>query len=103
MKQAIFPDDFEKRRHHLSDMLGSDVWQYVLLDRSGKQVVSVVGAPPYKMFSSDLEVNLIHGDGVTTFEMWDQKNEPEPQNWLTVDEINKHLRFKGFMSERVET
>lgn len=33
----------------------------------------------------------LYGDGVSTFEMWDYR-EDEPQGYLSVDEINQHLQ-----------
>jgi len=33
----------------------------------------------------------IHGDGVTTFEMWDTKNMHDPAGHMTTEDINEWL------------
>jgi hypothetical protein len=50
----------------------------------GKTIISVIGGG----FGH-------YGDGVTTFEMYDFREE-DPQGYLTVDEINEHLKQNPF-------
>jgi len=71
-----FPDDFRKRPHPLSE-IGGYHWTY---PKASATVISVVGGG-----------TGMHGDGVTTFEMWD-KREDEPRPYQTAEEINNHLK-----------
>jgi hypothetical protein len=34
----------------------------------------------------------LYGDGITTFEMWDTKNMPDPDGYLTAEDINQWLQ-----------
>lgn len=92
MPIAVFPDDFEKRDHPIAQDMNFSAWHWRLLDAAGECLVSVVGGDAYQ--SRGNAFNLLHGDGVETFEMWDMVNEHEPQPWLTKEEINTHLAEK---------
>lgn len=85
---AVFPDSFQQRRHQLAAVMGVAGSQWQLLDAAGKCRVSVVGGPTANL--------KLYGDGISTFEMWDM-NEPDPQGWMTKDEINSYLVEKGIV------
>lgn len=85
---AEFPRSFTHGPHNLID--GVQHWQ--LLDAAGEQLVSVVGGNSGgDNFSPTL---ALHGDGVTTFEVW-FRDEEEPRDWLTAVDINNLLAEKG--------
>lgn len=90
---AVFPDDFYKRRHALCDELDGlgENWQWLLRDALGEAILSVVGGT----------FKGLHGDGVNTFEMWDFST-PEPQNFLTAEEINAYLQEHELGSHQEE-
>lgn len=98
-----FPSDFIKRDN--SDTpevraLEAQMWKavfyagvesyyghhWILKDEdTGKTLISVIGG------------GLGHyGDGETTFEMWDYR-EDDPQGHLTAEEINEHLATNPFL------
>jgi len=68
-----FPDDFTIKPHILP---GTTHW---LITKPNGIEISVVGGGIGP-----------HGDGVTTFEMWDFDDE-EPKGYLTIEDINRHL------------
>jgi hypothetical protein len=70
----VFPKDFIKNHHHIP---GAIQWS---LKKNSDVLISIVGG-----------AKGLYGDGITTFEMWDYR-EPEPQGWLTKNNINKHLK-----------
>ena len=85
-----FPDDFKERPHpHLP---GVTHW-YLLTPDNQVQLVSVVGG--VSKFALDggepVEHQLVYGDGVETFEMWDHTCHTEPIGYRTKEQINKHL------------
>lgn len=84
MATAVFPDDFQKKPHPISPALGRAAWQWALYDQAGEMKVSVVGGCE----------PILHGNGIDTFEMWDFAD-PEPLNWLSAEEINKHLQERN--------
>lgn len=64
-------------------------WHWELVcPTSGGVLVSVVGG----------DFRGLHGDGKTTFEMWDFA-QPDPQGWLTADAINDYLRTHSISTE----
>ena len=73
MKAIRFPDDFVLNPGYWPD---GRQWVYPDLDHKR---ISVVGG-----------ARGLYGDGVTTFEMWD-KREDEPQGYLSIDQINEHF------------
>lgn len=77
MKTLKFPDDFTKLTHRLP---GGVQYLYKLNDEDNNMVSIVGGA-----------IGL-RGDGITTFEMWDTKNDYDVQGYLTVEEINHWLQ-----------
>lgn len=97
---AKFPESFCQRPHPIGQELGLAAWQWQLLDEAGECLVSVVGGEPHR--SRGHVYNMLHGDGVDTFEMWDMVNETEPRPWLTKDEINAHLEAKGILEPAFE-
>jgi hypothetical protein len=64
-----FPEDFREVAHPIK---GARRWIF--------EEISVVGGGVG-----------IYGDGINTFEMWDFR-EPQPQGYLTKEEINLHLQ-----------
>jgi hypothetical protein len=90
---AKFPESFCQRPHPSGPVLGAVGWQWQLLDEAGECLVSVIGGS--RMENCGHFGVVWYGDGVNTFEMWDMVNEPEPQCWLTKDEVNEHLMAKG--------
>lgn len=72
--KLIFPEDFTEKPHPVID--GAKQW---LAKKPSGTIVSVVGGG----------IGL-YGNGVTTFEMWDDDQE-HPKGWLTIFEINEHL------------
>lgn len=71
-----FPEDFKKRMHPV--VPGGTQWQ--LLNDEGECIISVVGGGMG-----------VHGDGVTSFEMYDFR-EDGPRGYLDAEEINEHLK-----------
>ena len=71
----IFPEDFTLEPHKV--VANANQW---LLKQDDKVIISIVGGG----------IGL-YGNGVTTFEMLDFREE-EPRGYLTIDEINEHLR-----------
>ena len=69
-----FPDSFEKMNHPVIE--GANQW---LLKENNEIVISIVGGG-----------KGLYGNGITTFEMWDYR-EDEPRGYLTKDDINNHL------------
>lgn len=77
MKVIKFPEDFTRRSHHV--IPGAYQWLFEYND-DNDEMISIVGGG----FG-------IHGDGVTTFEMWDTKNMHDPQGHMTTEDINEWL------------
>jgi hypothetical protein len=75
MRTLKFPEDFTKIPHQI--IPGANQWLFKTTD---KWYISIVGGGIG-----------IHGDGVTTFEMWDTKNMHDPQGYMTTDDINQWL------------
>jgi hypothetical protein len=71
-----FPNDFKSIPHPVTP--GATQW--TLNDSKGKTIISVVGGG----------IGL-YGNGITTFEMWDFREE-EPRGYLSTNDINKHLK-----------
>ena len=80
MSNIKFPDDFEFKNHHV--LKGAKQW--LLKDINSEVVISIVGGH-----------TGLYGDGVSTFEMFDFR-EDEPQGYLTTDQINEHLKKNPF-------
>lgn len=76
MKKVIeFPKDFKRAKHQLIDDAWH--WQYKIDDQ---QIISITGGAH------------MYGDGFSTFEMWDRRNDDDgPIGYLTREEINRHL------------
>ena len=74
--EHTFPHSFKAAAHGV--VPGATQW--LLHSSTHKRVVSVVGGG-----------RGLYGDGVNTFEMWDFREE-EPQQYLTREEINQHLK-----------
>lgn len=70
-----FPEDFKKQSHPI--IPGATQW----IVRVGEKFISIVGGG----FG-------IHGNGKTTFEMWDTRNMYDPEGHMTEEEINEHLQ-----------
>ena len=88
-RPAVFPDDFEKKPHMISEWPeAGQNWQWLLCDAHGSQLVSVVGG----------DFHGLWGDGIETFEMWDFSEE-DPRPHLTAEDINNHLRSKPVLIE----
>ena len=69
-----FPENFTKTNHDI--IPNATQWLY----SKNNIIISIIGGGIGP-----------HGDGITTFEMWDYRDE-YPKGHLTVDEINDHLR-----------
>jgi len=78
MKTLKFPDDFNKKPHPV--IPGAVQYLYEPNGDYG-DMISIVGGG----FG-------LYGDGVTTFEMWDTKNDYDVQGYLTAEEINHWLQ-----------
>jgi hypothetical protein len=72
-----FPEDFKKIPHH--HIPGATQWLFEY-NNDTNEMISVVGGG-----------YGIHGDGKTTFEMWDTMNMHDPQGYMTADDINQWL------------
>jgi len=72
-----FPEDFKKIPHH--HIPGATQWLFEY-NNDTNEMISVVGGG-----------YGIHGDGKTTFEMWDTMNMHDPQGHMTADDINQWL------------
>lgn len=72
-----FPEDFKLTSHPVIP----GAIQYKATKENGS-IISVVGGG---------DDNFLHGDGVTTFEMWDFDT-PEPVNYQTASDINDYLK-----------
>ena len=72
-----FPEDFKKIPHHA--IPGATQWLFEY-NNDTNEMISVVGGG-----------YGLHGDGKTTFEMWDTKNMDEPEGYMTTDDINQWL------------
>ena len=70
-----FPNDFRKQSHPI--ITGATQWTY---PKKGDVKISVVGGG-----------NGLYGNGITTFEMWDFREE-NPQGHMSADQINEHLK-----------
>ena len=80
MKTIIkFPKDFKNKPH--AAVLGATQWTVGTLDKPDEIIISIVGG---------IDSGL-YGNGITSFEMWDFREE-EPKGWLTIEEINEHLK-----------
>ena len=82
----VFPKDFKQNGHpHIP---GATQWLYEKPGRipelDHENAISIVGGGMG-----------LYGDGVTTFEMYDFR-EGEPQGYLSIEEINKHLASNPF-------
>jgi hypothetical protein len=78
----IFPKDFKIKAHQV--VTGAKQWTLSSKDEDGldlKVIISVVGGGK----------TGLHGDGITTFEMWDFRDN-DPQGYLSIDDINAHLK-----------
>jgi hypothetical protein len=76
-----FPEDFTSKPHDV--LPGATQW-LLFYDEESQPVMSVVGG-----------ASGLYGDGVTSFEMWDFR-EDEPQAYLSAEEINNHLKENPF-------
>lgn len=76
MTTLKFPDDFARNKHRVIP----GAFQYLYEYNDTDDYISIVGGG----FG-------LHGDGFTTFEMWDTKNMEDPQGYMTADEINQWL------------
>jgi hypothetical protein len=74
MKIIKFPEDFILIPHAV--IPGAKQWYY----ETKYSCISIVGG-----------ASGLWGDGVNTFEMWDQRF-PDPEGYLTIDDINTHLQ-----------
>jgi len=72
-----FPQDFKQELHHLIPRAK----QWTLSNKEDKVVISIVGGG-----------TGLYGNGVTTFEMYDFREE-EPQSYLSKEDINNHLEI----------
>lgn len=76
MKTLKFPDDFTKLDHFLPGAV-----QYIYdFNDEDNNYISIVGGP-----------RGLNGDGITTFEMWDKKNDDDIQSYVTAEDINSWL------------
>jgi hypothetical protein len=73
-KNLIFPQDFERTTHKV--VPGATQWLW----KNGDIKISIVGGG-----------QGLYGDGVVSFEMYDFR-EDDVQGYLTVEEINNHLK-----------
>lgn len=69
-----FPEDFKVQPHSVVPNAMRAVFP-----KEGKAVISIVGGG-----------RGLYGNGITTFEMWDFREE-QPKGYLSVEEINLHL------------
>lgn len=69
-----FPEDFKVQTHSIvpNAMMAT-------YPKEGEVVISIVGGG-----------TGLYGNGITTFEMWDFREE-QPKGYLSVEEINLHL------------
>lgn len=80
MKPTLkFPQDFRKRTHPTLPNAVQWVWP-----TTGRIGISIVGGH-----------SGLYGNGVTTFEMYDLRQEG-PQGYLTKEQINEHLKNNPF-------
>lgn len=77
MRTLQFPQDFTSRPH---PNIGGTQWLFEYNDETN-EVISIVGGG-YGM----------HGNGTTTFEMWDTKNMEDPEGNMTAEDINQWLK-----------
>jgi len=75
MKSPKFPEDYQMHKHHIEDCFQ---WLYSKESNSSNCLISIVAGPH------------MYGDGYSTFEMWDKRNEG-PLGYLTREEINRHF------------
>jgi hypothetical protein len=73
-KYLIFPYDFERTTHKM--VPGATQWLW----KNDDITISIVGGG-----------QGLYGDGVVSFEMYDFR-EDDVQGYLTVEEINNHLK-----------
>ena len=77
MKNIKFPQDFSKEDHPISISYPNTLqFKY---PKDGDTVISVIFGYPF------------YSNGVDTYEMYDFR-EDEPQGYLTIDQINEHLK-----------
>ena len=81
MKQT-FPEDFKQLPHRI--VPGASQW---IFPKEGEAVISVIGSG-----------SGLYGDGVTTFEMYDFR-EDDVQGHLTKEDINEHLKAYPVLQE----
>lgn len=77
MRTLKFPEDFTKLKHRV--IQGAYQWLFEY-NNDTNEMISIVGGG----FG-------IHGDGITTFEMWDTKNMEDPQGHMTTEDIQQWL------------
>jgi hypothetical protein len=82
---ASFPESFECRPHEI--VPGGTQW--VLRDSTGAVSVSIVSNSKF-----------FYSNGRNTYEMWDF-SELEPRGYLTVAEINEHLKNRQFAGKEL--
>lgn len=77
MRTLKFPEDFTKLKHRV--IPGATQWLFEY-NNDTNEMISIVGGG----FG-------LHGNGKTTFEMWDTKNMHDPQGYMTTDDIQQWL------------
>jgi len=78
MRVLKFPEDFTKNKHRV--VPGAHQWLFEY-NNGDDEWISIVGGG-----------SGLYGDGITTFEMWDNKNMPDPDGYLTAEDINQWLQ-----------
>jgi hypothetical protein len=78
MRVLKFPEDFTKNVHRV--IPGAHQWLFEY-NNGTDEMISIVGGG-----------SGLYGDGITTFEMWDTKNMPDPDGYLTAEDINQWLQ-----------
>ena len=88
-----FPDDFIETPH--SALRGIIHWRLYNPNDESTLLCSIVGGI-WIMEDGEPFSDVIHGDGVNTFEMFDSRDS-EPRYHMTAEEINQHFQDNPFV------